>query len=78
MESSTKYHVQVVLPQSELNSFLSNIDIFRKQSEDFFIQVIVKETSKGYTHLLEFYNEKTESWEIPLNEIIQTIRNSKK
>jgi DNA-binding Lrp family transcriptional regulator len=74
MESSSKYDVQVSLPQSEVNAFLRHIDIFRKHSEEFFIQISVKWTKKGYTHLLEAYNKETESWEISINDVMMTIR----
>ena len=60
-----------------MNEFLRNIEIFRRHSDEFFIQIMVKFTSKGYAHLLEFYNEKTESWEIPINDIMKKIRSSK-
>ncbi len=74
MENLTKYHVQVGLPQSEVNEFLKHIDIFRKHSEEFFIQITIKWTKKGYTHLLEAYNKETESWEIPINDVMMNIR----
>ncbi|TFG27969.1 winged helix-turn-helix transcriptional regulator, partial [Candidatus Thorarchaeota archaeon] len=41
IESSSKYNVQVIVPETEVNEFLRNIDIFRRHSDDFFIQVIV-------------------------------------
>jgi len=74
IESSSHYNIQVLVPETEMNAFLRNIEIFRRHSEEFFIQVIVKSTGKGYAHLLEFYNENTESWEIPITDIMKTIR----
>jgi len=74
IESSSKYNVLVIVPDTEINDFLRNIEIFRKHCEDFFIQVLVNKMSKGYAHLLEFFNEATESWEIPIKDITHTIR----
>ncbi len=74
MESSSKYNVVALIPDTEMNDFLNSIEIFRRHSEEFFIQVIIKSTSKGYAHLLEFFNEETRSWEMPINEIMQAIR----
>ena len=74
MESSSKYNVLVIVPDTEINEFLRNIEIFRRHCEDFFIQVMVEQTSKGFAHLLEFFNEETESWEIPINDITKAIR----
>ncbi|MFW9909673.1 MAG: winged helix-turn-helix transcriptional regulator [Candidatus Thorarchaeota archaeon] len=74
MESPTKFNVKVSIPQTEMNAFLKHINIFRKYSEEFFIQICVKWTMKGYHHLLEAYNKETESWEIPINDVMTTIR----
>jgi DNA-binding Lrp family transcriptional regulator len=74
MESSSQYSVQVSLPQSEAAEFFRNIQTFRRLCQDFFIQISVKTSKKGYSHLLEFYNMETKSWEIPLPEVLKIIR----
>jgi len=50
------------------------MSIFRKFTEEFFIQVTLKGKSKGYIHLLEYFNKEASSWEMPLNDIMTTIR----
>ncbi|MHA2359320.1 MAG: winged helix-turn-helix transcriptional regulator [Candidatus Thorarchaeota archaeon] len=74
-ESSTNYEVQVVLPSSEMNQFLQHMSIFRKYTEEFFIQTSLKGKSKGYAHLLKSFNRTASSWEMPLSDTMQTIRN---
>lgn len=74
MESSTHYWVQVILPSSEINQFLQQMSIFRRYTEEFFIQVSLKGKSKGYAHLLKSFNQEASSWEMPLSDTMQTIR----
>jgi DNA-binding Lrp family transcriptional regulator len=74
LESSTHYEVQVILPSSEINRFLQQIRIFRPYCEEFFIQVGLKGKSKGYCHLLKSFNLEAQSWEMPLSDTMQTIR----
>jgi DNA-binding Lrp family transcriptional regulator len=74
MESSSQYDVQVTLPQSEIVEFLRLIETFRRLCQDFFIQIGIKTSKKGYSHLLEFYNMETKSWEIPLPEVLKIVR----
>ena len=74
MESSTHYNIQVMLPSSEVNQFFQHMSIFRRYTEEFFIQVNLKGKGKGYAHLLESFNKEASSWEMPLNDIMTTIR----
>ncbi|MFX1482701.1 MAG: winged helix-turn-helix transcriptional regulator [Promethearchaeota archaeon] len=74
-ESSTDYEVVLVIPSSEINQFLQHMNIFRKYTEEFFIQTSLKGKSKGYAHLLRSFNKQASSWEMPLSDTMQTIRN---
>ncbi|NHJ12329.1 MAG: winged helix-turn-helix transcriptional regulator [Candidatus Thorarchaeota archaeon] len=74
METSAHYVVTVNMPPSETNQFLQRSNYLRKFTEEFFIQVVMKGKGKGYSHLLEAYNQKTESWEIPISQVLETIR----
>lgn len=74
-ESSTDYEVQIVLPSSEMNQFLQHMHIFRKYTEEFFIQTSLKGKCKGYTHLLRSFKQEACCWEMPLSDTMQTIRN---
>ena len=76
MESSTHYNVQVMLPSSEMSQFLQQMDIFRRYTEEFFIQVSLKGKGKGYAHLLKSFNKEARSWEMPLSDTMKIIRNS--
>jgi DNA-binding Lrp family transcriptional regulator len=74
MENKSTYNVWVMLPSSELNHLLQRINFFRKYTEDFFIQIILKGKGKGYTHLLTAFNLDTQSWEMPISETLVKIK----
>jgi len=74
LESSTHYMVTVGLPASEVNQFLQRTRFLKKYTNEFFVQVMLEGTSKGYVHLLEAYNKKTESWELPQTKTLERIR----
>ena len=74
MENDVKYNVGVSIPPSETNQFLQRIGILRKYAEEFFIQIVLKGKSKGYTHLLTAYNRNTQSWETPDGGMMKRIR----
>ncbi|MGY5874259.1 MAG: winged helix-turn-helix transcriptional regulator [Candidatus Thorarchaeota archaeon] len=74
MENRTHYELMLHLPPSEVNQFLQRTSLFRKFTEEFFIQFVVKSCGKGYSHLLSAYNEKTKSWELPFGDIMSKIK----
>ncbi|TFG06563.1 winged helix-turn-helix transcriptional regulator [Candidatus Thorarchaeota archaeon] len=74
METSSHYNVMVHIPPSETNQLLQRVNYFRKFTEEFFIQIMSKGKSKGYSHLLEAFNQETESWEMPINKVLSSIR----
>jgi DNA-binding Lrp family transcriptional regulator len=74
MESPSQYDVHITLPQSDVVEFLKHLEAFRRLCQDFFIQISVKSSKKEYSHLLEFYNIETKSWEIPITDVLETIR----
>ncbi|MFX1332714.1 MAG: winged helix-turn-helix transcriptional regulator [Promethearchaeota archaeon] len=74
MENKSTYNVWVLLPSSEMNHLLQRINFFRKYTEDFFIQIVIKGTGKGYTHLLTAFNLDTQSWEMPISETLVKIK----
>jgi DNA-binding Lrp family transcriptional regulator len=74
LESSTQYLVTVSLPSSEVNQFLQRVRFLKKYTQEFFVQVMLVGKSKGYVHLLNSYNENTESWELPETDSLERIR----
>jgi DNA-binding Lrp family transcriptional regulator len=74
MENKSTYNIWVMMPSSEMNGLLQRINFFRKYTEDFFIQMLVKGKGKGYTHLLTAFNLETQSWEMPISETLVKIK----
>jgi DNA-binding Lrp family transcriptional regulator len=74
MENKSTYNLWVMMPSSELNHFLQRINFFRKYTEEFFIQMLIKGKGKGYTHLLTAFNLDTQSWEMPISETLLKIK----
>lgn len=74
MENKSTYNVWVMMPASETNHFLSRISLFRKYTEEFFIQMVIKGKGKGYVHLLSAFNLDTRSWEMPISETLVKIK----
>ncbi|MHA1926918.1 MAG: winged helix-turn-helix transcriptional regulator [Candidatus Thorarchaeota archaeon] len=74
MENKSTYNIWVMMPASETNEFLQRISVFRKYTEEFFIQMVVKGKGKGYVHLLSAFNLETKSWEMPISETLVKIK----
>jgi DNA-binding Lrp family transcriptional regulator len=74
MENKSTYNIWVMLPPSETGQFLQRINVLRKYTEDFFIQIVIKGKGKGYVHLLSAFNLDTESWEMPISETLLKIK----
>jgi len=74
MENRSTYNLWVMMPSSETNNFLQRMNFFRKYTDDFFIQMVLKGRSKGYVHLLSAFNLETESWEMPISETLVKIK----
>ncbi len=74
LENPTHYDVWVTLPPSQSNEFLQRINIFREYTEEFFVQVILRGKGLSYGHILEAYNQETNSWEIPFADILAQVR----
>lgn len=74
LENDIHHEVVVAIPPSETNQLLQRLNIFRRYSEEFFIQVILKSKGKGWTHLLDAYNKDTNSWEMPITDMLAKVR----
>ena len=74
LESSTQYMITIDIPSSEVNHLLQRVRFLKKYTQEFFVQVMLKGKSKGYVHLLESFNEKTASWELPQTDSLERIR----
>ena len=74
MESRSHYNIRISIPLEETNEILQSMDLFKKYTDEFFIQFLLQGKSKGYSHLLKTYNNDTGTWEIPLEEILDIIR----
>lgn len=74
LENDVHYEVVVTIPPSETNQLLQRLNAFRRYSEEFFIQVVLKRRSKGWTHLLDSYNKETNSWEMPISDMLSKVR----
>ncbi len=74
MESNTHYDVWVMVPPSASNELLGRINVFRDYTEELFVQVILMGKGLGYGHILEAYNQETNSWEIPFADILAQVR----
>jgi DNA-binding Lrp family transcriptional regulator len=74
MESRAHYQIWVNLPPSETGQFLQRLSFFRRYTEEYFVQIVSERKHKGYSHMLATYNNKTKSWEMPLDEILRKIK----
>jgi len=74
LENDVRYEVVVTIPPSETNQLLQRLNTFRRYSEEFFIQVVLKGCGKGFTHLLDAYNKETNSWEMPITDMLAKVR----
>jgi DNA-binding Lrp family transcriptional regulator len=74
IENSIQYMVMLSLPSSEVTQFLQRVTFLKRHSEEFFVQVVLEGTSKGFVHLLKAYNEENDSWELPDKDPFESIR----
>jgi len=74
METTAHYSVMIYMPPSEINQFFQRVSSLRRYTEEFFIQVVTKGKGKGYSHLLDAFNQETESWEMPVTDVLASIR----
>jgi len=74
LENDVHYQIVVSIPPSETNQLLQRLNAFRRYSEEFFIQVVLKPRGKGWTHLLDAYNKDTNSWEMPIADMLAEVR----
>ena len=73
MESSSHFFVQVHLPSSEANNYLKYLRDLKEYTDEMFVQFLVDSFHKGYGHLIDMYDEKSESWKLPYDEFLKTI-----
>ncbi|MHA2433746.1 MAG: winged helix-turn-helix transcriptional regulator [Candidatus Thorarchaeota archaeon] len=74
LENDIHYEVLATIPPSETNQLLRRLNTFRRYTEEFFIQVVLKGRGKGFTHLLDAYNKETNSWEMPITDMLAKVR----
>ncbi|MFX0045640.1 MAG: winged helix-turn-helix transcriptional regulator [Candidatus Hermodarchaeota archaeon] len=74
LENDVHYEVVVTIPPSETSQLLQRLNTFRRYSEEFFIQVVVESRGKGWTHILDMYNNETNGWEMPIADMLTKVR----
>ena len=58
----------------ETNNILQSLDLFKKYTDNFILQFLLQGKGKGYRHLLKTYSNETNTWEMPLDEILSIIQ----
>jgi DNA-binding Lrp family transcriptional regulator len=73
MESKSHFLVQFFLPSTETNEFLKHLRNLKQYTDEMFVQFMLDGEHKGYSHLIDMYNEDTESWRLPYEELSEKI-----
>ncbi|MDF1539814.1 MAG: winged helix-turn-helix transcriptional regulator [Candidatus Thorarchaeota archaeon] len=74
MQGTNQYTVIVYLPTSEITSYLQGLNMIREHVDSLFVQFTLHGKSKGYAHLFDTFNMETNSWDMPVQEYLDTIK----
>ncbi len=75
MESRTRYCIRFSLSSRDHKGFLRGFDIIRPHVASYFFQTLHSSPSVKPSHPLELLDQRTCTWNIPLEKSIQIIRN---
>ena len=74
LQGANQYTVIVYLPASEITNYLQGLNILREYVDSLFVQFSLEGKSKGYAHLFDTFDTETNSWDMPVQEYLETIR----
>jgi len=73
MEDKTSYLIQITVPSHDTNELLKNLRILRQYTDEMFVQFILDASMKGYSHLMNLFQDETQGWKLPYDEFTDTI-----